>query len=196
MTEDWRLKALLEGGRILLKGDDILLKAAGYARPWSISHLDGISWIVRKVEPKRCVIVGAHIGETVIWVWRAGCKRILAYEPDPAYCELLYENLELNGVSADVRCEAVGTDEDRLMIQAAGGPTRIETAGIHRILRGDVDLIIMCCLECADAATKLGCEALLLPRSFMIPGGCKLEERLEGCGFHLERRTGLTLAYR
>jgi len=185
----WRTISILEDGRRVLEGAGMRIIGARYAEPWPVEVLDEIRSLVAESGARSCAIVGAHIGEPVVAL--AGtCGEIRAYEPGPANCYLLTENLELNGVKAAVRCEAASTRDGASVLEADGSYARVEMVGINRIVNGRTDLVMLLCRECAAVASNLGCEALSLSRGYVFPRESALGEKLVSCGFRVrEART-------
>jgi hypothetical protein len=189
----WRIVSLLEDGRKLLDGDGLTMISADYVEPWPTEVLDELRELAAGPIMRSCSIVGAHIGEPVIAL--AGmCGDIRAYEPNPANCYLLMENLELNGVRATVRCEAVSSADGRYAMRIGGSDVRVERVGVNRVLNGRIDLAVLACPECDDVASSLGCEALSLVGRYIFRTGSRLGGRLESCGFQIREASTESLA--
>ncbi|MGC9116179.1 MAG: hypothetical protein ACP5ID_00980 [Conexivisphaera sp.] len=189
----WRVVSVLEDGRRLVEGGGLKLIAAHYAEPWPIQVLEDLRRFVEESGARSCVLVGAHIGEPVLALADL-CGEIRAYEPDPANCYLLTENLELNGIRATVRCEAASSEDRSAAMDFGGYSVKVESVGVNRIVSGRHGLVAFLCGGCADAASALGCDALSLVRSYVFPASSGLGARLESCGFRVRGASTEALA--
>ena len=189
----WRVASVLEDDRMILEGAGIRIIGAKYAEPWPVYVLEDIRSLVAESGARSCTVVGAHIGEPIVAL--AGmCDEMYAYEPGPANCYLIAENLELSGARAKVRCEAASSSDGTSILELDGSYAKVELVGINRVINGRTDLVLLLCRGCAAAASGLGCAALSLPKGYVFPRKSELGGRLKSCGFSLKEARAESLA--
>ena len=78
--------------------------------------------------------LGANIGSTAVWfAQHYGCDRLVALEPVPGNATVLRDNLERNGIDAEVVEAAVGLEEGVAFFQTEGTSTlgRLADSGME-----------------------------------------------------------------
>jgi FkbM family methyltransferase len=100
---------------------------------------------------RRVVDIGANIGLHSIMMARCGFA-VRAFEPDPVHLAWLRENLQLNGVTADV-VEAAVSDRDGAteFIRVKGNTTGSHLAGAKAAPYGELDRFPVTVRNFADA---------------------------------------------
>lgn len=102
------------------------------------------------------VDLGANIGLTSLWLAkRYGCERIIAIEPSVENARLARENLERNGVGAEVVEAAVGPTDGTVRFSPAG------ESNVGRTGFGDRTVPMMSMLSVLNRLPSTGCIDLV-----------------------------------
>jgi FkbM family methyltransferase len=197
----------------LSTGEEFLIRRSRAWQDLGTLHevfIDGVYADHPPIAGKTVLDVGANIGDTAVYFAKRGA-RVIAFEPDPAMCELARRNVDGNGLRADIRCAGVGAAAQTLALSATrdGADTRSatlfpghiavealhsETTAIQVVALADVlaelaavDLAKIDCQGCEYPSLRSLTRADLrrIKHVMMEYHGAsgELGDKLRGCGF-------------
>ena len=59
--------------------------------------------------------IGGFQGESAVYFWSSGAKKIIVYEPISEYCAFIKKNIDLNRINAEIHQSGIG-NEDTIMV--------------------------------------------------------------------------------
>ena len=114
------------------------------------------------VHDRTVIDVGALNGDSAIYFWMRGARRVIAFEPFPFAAELAERNVKLNGVqNIEIRNEAIGPHEGYVTIESsqvsnASSAVSDSIRGKRVTVRTLEDIILD--LDLQSAVLKMDCE--------------------------------------
>lgn len=61
--------------------------------------------------------VGGFEGESAVYFWQKGAKKVIIYEPVPAHVEVIKKNVALNHIQAEIHQSGIGTKDETQIIE-------------------------------------------------------------------------------
>jgi len=61
--------------------------------------------------------VGGFEGESAVYFWQKGAKKVIIYEPVPAHVEIIRKNVALNCIQAEIHQSGIGTKDGTQIIE-------------------------------------------------------------------------------
>ena len=153
---------------------------------------------------KTILDIGAYIGDTAIYFGYKGASRIICYEPIKEFFYWLEQNVELNGINAELYNLGVSDKHGEIEIPysefdclvGCGGKqsTKIETISLSEVLQkhGSVDICKFVSPGCEQAILSLSDTELLKVPTWIIETAYKkykteLLDRFSKAGFKSKR---------
>jgi FkbM family methyltransferase len=88
-----------------------------------ISPLDSLIVFFNESEIYECdftdktvLDVGGYCGETAVFFWSRGAKKIIVYEPVLVHHEFIRKNVQLSGIKAELHEEGIGKDDGTIAV--------------------------------------------------------------------------------
>ena len=155
---------------------------------------------------KTVLDVGAYVGDTATYFWNKGASKIICYEPIREFFYWLGQNVELNGINAELYNLGVSDkhggkeiiySELNCLVGSKGNRTiKIETLSLSEVLQkhGTVDICKFVSPGCEQAILNLSdAELLRVPTWFVETTSKKYEAELSDkfsqAGFKSKRIT-------
>jgi FkbM family methyltransferase len=155
---------------------------------------------------KTVLDVGAYVGDTATYFWNKGASKVICYEPIKEFFYWLGQNVELNGINAELYNLGVSEkhgekeimySELNCLVGCRGNRTiKIETLSLSEVLQkhGTVDICKFVSPGCEQAILNLSdAELLRVPTWFVETTDKKYEAELSDkfsrAGFKLKRIT-------
>lgn len=155
---------------------------------------------------KTVLDVGAYVGDTATYFWNKGASKIICYEPIKEFFYWLGQNVELNGINAELYNLGVSDkhgereiiySELNCLVGSKGNRTlKIETLSLSEVLQkhGRVDICKFVSPGCEQAILNLSdAELLGVPTWFVETTGKKCEaellDKFNKAGFKSKRIT-------
>jgi FkbM family methyltransferase len=155
---------------------------------------------------KMVLDVGAYVGDTATYFWNKGASKIICYEPIKEFFYWLGQNVELNGINAELHNLGVSDkhgekeimySELNCLVGSKGNRTiKIETLSLSEVLQkhGRVDICKFVSPGCEQAILNLAdAELLRVPTWFVETTSKKCEaelsEKFSRAGFKSKRMT-------
>jgi FkbM family methyltransferase len=95
--------------------------------------------------------IGGFQGESAVYFWSAGAKKVVVYEPIEEFCSQIRTNMKINNIPSEVHQEGIGDEDNKVMIGVfADDKSKKELVDVKNI----TDVIVQ---SGADVA-KIDCE--------------------------------------
>jgi FkbM family methyltransferase len=95
--------------------------------------------------------IGGFQGESAVYFWHAGAKKVVIYEPIKDYYEQIRVNLKLNNIPSEINQAGIGPEDTKMTIDVfAADDSKQELVDMKNISE-------VITLSCADVA-KIDCE--------------------------------------
>lgn len=95
--------------------------------------------------------IGGYQGETAVYYWISGAKKVIVYEPFVKNYELIQKNMKLNGVNAEVHNSGIGEKDGDMMLPVFGENGSKEE---HIAIKNITNVIV----ESGADMAKIDCE--------------------------------------
>jgi FkbM family methyltransferase len=104
--------------------------------------------------------IGGFEGESAVFFWSKGAKKVVVYEPVVRHLRFIYENIRLNKMNAEVHSEGIGDRDDEITVaydttNAAFGFELKNAPNKMNIKIKDVSRVV---LESGADVAKIDCE--------------------------------------
>ena len=155
---------------------------------------------------KTVLDVGAYVGDTATYFWNKGASKIICYEPIREFFYWLGQNVELNGINAELynlgvsdkhgEKEIIYSELNCLVGSKGNRSIKIETLSLSEVLQkhGTVDICKFVSPGCEQAILNLSdAELLRVPAWFVETTSKKYEgelsDKFSQAGFKSKRIT-------
>jgi FkbM family methyltransferase len=117
--------------------------------------------------------IGGYQGETAVYYWISGAKKVVVYEPFKENYELIQKNMQLNGVNAEVHNAGIGEKDGNIMLPIFGkGESKEEPIAIRNITNvideSEADIAKIDCEGAEASLTTVPDEILRKIPSYML----------------------------
>lgn len=68
------------------------------------------------VKSKVVLDIGGYKGETAVFFWESGAKKVIIYEPVTEHKDMIQENIRLNNIAAEIHFEGIGDADGEISI--------------------------------------------------------------------------------
>jgi len=82
--------------------------------------------------------IGGFQGESAVFFWHAGAKKVVVYEPIKEYCDQIKANMKLNNIPSEVHQAGIGAEDNKIKISvfAADGSKQelVDVSNISEVI--------------------------------------------------------------